>query len=322
MGVNFRDIIPHKQLDFGNLRGKTIAIDALNSLYQFVTSIRSHDGTPLMDSAGNITSHLSGLFYRTGRLLKLGIKPVYVFDGKPPKLKANEIERRRALKKVAHREWEKAKDEGRVEDARKYAVRTSKLTDEMLTDSKTLLEAMGIPYIQAPSEGEAQCAHMTAEGKAWGVGSQDYDALLLGAPRLVKGMTLSGSLELSLIELEDVLKSHNITRDQLIDIAILIGTDFNKGVKGIGPKKGLKIVRENRLGELDFDFDIDEVRQLFLKPEVTDDYDIKWDNVDIKGLIELLSERHDFSEHRIRRSADDMIKSRKELSQQDITKWF
>src|SRR3989338_8067559 len=160
MGVNLKYIIPHRAIEFEQLKGKTIAIDALNSLYQFLASIRQSDGTPLMDSKGNITSHLSGLLYRTSRLMGIGIKPVYVFDGEPPELKKAELEQRKSRKEEALEEWEKAKKEGLLEDARKFAQRTSRFTNEMLIDSKKLLEYMGVPYVQAPGEGEAQCAYM------------------------------------------------------------------------------------------------------------------------------------------------------------------
>jgi len=258
MGVNLKAIVSHEPIDFEDLKGRVIAIDALNSLYQFLASIRQPDGTPLMDSKKRVTSHLSGLLYRTVRLVQIGIKPVYVFDGEPPELKKKEIEERREMKEEAEYEWEKAKREKRLEDAKKFAMRTSRLTEEMLNDSKNLLDYMGIPCVQAPSEGEAQCVHLCIKGDAWAVGSQDYDSLLLGAPRLVRGLTLSGTFELSIVHLNKVLKELNLNREQLIDIAILVGTDFNEGVKGIGPKKALKIVREGRLDEirkeLDFDF--------------------------------------------------------------------
>lgn len=322
MGVNLRDIISHEPLEFEQLRNKTIAIDALNSIYQFLASIRQPDGTPLMDSHGNTTSHLSGLFYRTGRLLKLGIKPIYVFDGEPSKLKRKELAKRKSRKEAAMAEWKRAKREGRIDDARKYAVRTSRFTDEMRQDSIKLLKCMGIPYIQAPSEGEAQCVHVCKHGEAWAVGSQDYDSLLLGAPRLVKGLTLSGNLELSKVEIDNVLKELGITRQQLIDLAILVGTDFNEGIKGIGPKKALKIVRENRIGELDLGPDVDEVRELFLRPKITKTYELSWRGVDADGLVDLLCGGHDFSETRVRKTVQDIEKSMSEFSQQDLNKWF
>lgn len=322
MGVNLRDIVPHEPLNFEDLKGKVIAIDALNSLYQFLASIRQPDGTPLMDSKNRVTSHLSGLLYRTVRLIQLGIKPIYVFDGEPPKLKEREIMQRRELKENAHYEWKKAIKEERLEDAKKFAQRTSKITEEMLDDSKKLLKFMGVPYVQAPSEGEAQCVELCKRNDSWAVGSQDYDALLLGAPRLVKGLTLSGTFELTMVYLEGVLSELQITREQLVDIAILVGTDFNDGIKGIGPKKALKIVRENRLGEIQFDFDFTEVKNIFLKPVVTDDYGLEWKNPDIDSMVEFLSKEHDFSGERVRRAGENLTTAFKEFSQKGLGEWF
>ncbi len=322
MGVNLRDIILHEPLTFDDLRGKIIAIDALNSLYQFLASIRQPDGTPLMDSKGRVTSHLSGLLYRTVRLVQLGIKPVYVFDGKAPELKKHEIQHRKELKEEAEYEWKRAIKEKRLEDAKKFAMRTSKLSEEMLKDSKNLLEYMGIPYVQAPAEGEAQCVYLCKKGDAWAVGSQDYDSLLLGAPRLVRGLTLSGTFELSIIYLDKVLRELKLTREQLIDIGILVGTDFNEGVKGIGPKKALKIIREEKLNEIQLDFDIDEVRDIFLNPRVNDDYTIKWKEPDTEKLVEFLGKEHDFSEERVEKASKNLLEALKESSQRDLSSWF
>ena len=321
MGVNLRDLIDQKPIELSHLSGKTIAVDALNSLYQFLASIRQPDGTPLMDSAGNVTSHLSGLFYRTVRLLKLGVKPIYVFDGKPPELKMAELGRRRKVKEHARRQWDKAKAEGRLADARKYAMRTSKLTGEMKEESKQLLGFMGVPFIQAPGEGEAQCAVLVARGDAWACGSQDYDALLFGSERVVKGLTLSGELELKIIDLAEVLAGLGISRGQLIDVALLIGTDFNEGVTGIGPKKGFAAVKEGKMGEFDVP-NLSELRELFTKPDVVSDYEIKWGNVDTEGLVGFLSREHSFSEDRVRRTARDLANAYKEFQQANLSNWF
>ncbi|RLI90735.1 MAG: flap endonuclease-1 [Candidatus Altiarchaeales archaeon] len=322
MGVNLRDIVPHEPISFYDLKGKVIAIDALNSIYQFLSIIRQPDGTPLMDSHGRITSHLSGLLYRTTKLVELGIRPVYVFDGKPPELKRREIMERDEIKREAELEWQKALDERRLEDAIKFAKRTSRVTDEMLEDSKKLLEFMGIPYVQAPSEGEAQCSHMCKKNDAFAVGSQDYDALLFGAPRIVRGLTLSGKLELEIIHLDKVLNELNINMEKLIDIAILIGTDFNEGIKGIGPKKALRIIRDNKLSEIEFDFDIDAVRRIFLEPEVTDEYKIEWSQPDENALIGFLCREHNFSEQRVKKASQNLKNALKEFSQRDLSAWF
>jgi len=322
MGVNLGDIIPKKEIGFDELSGKTIAVDALNSLYQFLASIRQYDGTPLMNKDGEVTSHLSGLFYRTGKLLKMGIKPIYVFDGKPHALKKQELKRRKEAKLEAQKKWEKAKAEGRLEDARKYAKRTSKMTSEMVEDSKQLLSLLGVPYVEAPGEGEAQCSLLVVRGDAWAVGSQDYDSLLFGAPRLVRGLTLSGMMELGFVDLEEALTGAGLTRKQLIDVALLIGTDFNEGVRGIGPKKGLDAVVSGKISEMDLGFDLGMLEDVFLKHPVTEEYEISWDRVDEKGLVDFLTKKHDFAENRVKKTAHEFEESYRELTQQNITKWF
>jgi flap endonuclease-1 len=322
MGVNLRDIVPQRPIDFQGVSGRTIAVDALNTIYQFLASIRQPDGTPLMDAKGNVTSHLSGLLYRTTNLVRMGIRPIYVFDGRPPELKYKTLKARSERKREAQEEWDKARQEGRLQDAMKYAKRTSRLTEDMLQDARKLLTFMGIPHLQAPSEGEAQCASMVLKGDAWAVSSQDYDSLLFGAPRLVRGLTLSGKMELGIIDLQEALGALGISREQLIDLAILVGTDFDPGVHGIGPKKALKAVKEGKVASIPVEFDFDEVREVFLRHPVTDDYDLASGGVDAKGLLEFLSEEHGFSDERVRRAAAELEAAYRANSQQTLSKWF
>ncbi|MGC8993036.1 MAG: flap endonuclease-1, partial [Thermoplasmata archaeon] len=302
MGVDISDIIESREIEMEDIRNKSIAIDGYNTLYQFLSIIRQPDGTPLMDEKGRITSHLSGLFYRTVNIMEAGIKPVYVFDGKPPELKQKTLEERNERRKISEEEWKKALDEGDVEKARLYAQASSRLTKEMVEDSKKLLDLMGVPWVQAPSEGEAQAAYMAIKGDVYASASQDYDSLLFGTPRLVRNLTITGKRKIprknvykeikpELIVLEEVLKNLGITREQLIDIGILIGTDFNEGVKNIGPKKALKYIKEygnieNLMKEKDIVIEnLNEIRIIFLKPEVTDNYKIEWKDYDEDGLI-------------------------------------
>ncbi|MBU0762330.1 MAG: flap endonuclease-1 [Candidatus Altiarchaeota archaeon] len=322
MGVNLKDIVDAKQINYADLSGKTVAVDALNSLYQFLASIRQPDGTPLMDSKGNVTSHLSGLLYRTTNLIKFGIKPVYVFDGEPSELKKKTLQKRREAKEEAQKKWEQAKSEGRIDDALKYSKRTSKLTREMGDEAKKLLTYMGVPWTQAPSEGEAQCTHIVLRGDAYAVASTDYDSPLFGAPHLVRGLTMSGKMELSQLDLEDTLKKLELTREQLIDVAILVGTDFDDGVYGLGPKKALKTVKEGGIGELQLDFNLDDIRDVFLNHPVTDEYDINYRKIDEDGLVNLLSNEHDFNIERVKRAATELSKAYRENTQQNISKWF
>ena len=328
MGVKFRDIVSPESIKFEQLENKIIALDAANIIYQFLSSIRQADGTPLKDQNGNITSHLSGILYRTSSLIDKGIKPVYVFDGTSDILKKGTQDKRREVKEESQKQWDKALEEGRIEDARKYATRSSRMSREIIEGSKKLLELMGVPYIQAKGEGEAQASYMVEKGDAWAVGSQDYDCILFGAPRMVRNLTITGGkANLEIIILEKVLKDLEITREQLVDIAILVGTDFNIGVKGIGAKTGLKLIKEcdnifNVLEKQDVQLEIEPeiLRDIFLKHEVVSDYKLQWNNPDIDGVLAFLSGEHDFSEPRVLSALDKFKKI--DNKQKSLTDWF
>jgi len=349
LGVNLKDLIPDKVKtivdDLRMLRGKIIVIDGYNALYQFLTAIRQPDGTPLMDTQGRVTSHLSGLFYRTINIIEHGIKPAYVFDGKPPEIKAEEISKRKKLREDAAKRYEEALKRGDLEAARRYAMMSAKLTDEMVEDAKKLLEAMGIPYVQAPAEGEAQAAYMAKKGDVWASASQDYDSLLFGSPRLVRNLTITGKRKLprkdvyveikpEIIELHLLLKELGITREQLIDIAILIGTDYNPdGIKGIGPVKAYKLIKEYRsldkiprallAGE-----SIEElikIRDYFLSPPVTINYKLEWREPSFNKIKEILIDEHDFNPDRVKNAFDRLMKAYREYikgKQLGLESWF
>jgi len=349
LGVNLRALVPDgaiKVVSLRDLAGKAIAFDAYNALYQFLSIIRGPDGRPLMDSSGRVTSHLSGLFYRTVNLIELGIKPIYVFDGKPPALKEAEIKRRMEIREEALIKYEEALRAGRLEEARKYAQQAARLKDDMVEEAKRLLTLMGVPWVQAPSEGEAQAAHIVRRGDADLCASQDYDSLLFGAPSLVRNITISGRRKLpgrdeyvevvpEIIELEALLRALGITREQLVDIGILVGTDYNpKGVKGIGPKRAYELIR--RYGSLEkaieagaidesaFPVEPSEIKRIFLEPDVTDDYAIGWSEPDVEGVVGFLCEERDFSEDRVRkalrRAQEGLRKARKKVVR--LTEFF
>ncbi len=341
MGVQLGDIVPRQKIELEQLRGRVIAIDAMNSLYQFLAIIRQRDGEPLRDSRGRVTSHLSGLFYRTTNLIELGIRPVYVFDGEPPKLKRLTIEARSLLRAEAAEEWAAALRAGRIEEARKFAQRAGRLTDEMVVGATRLLDSMGVPWVQAPSEGEAQAAHLVQLGDAWSVASQDFDSLLFGAPILVRNLTITGrrklpgkdayvKISLELIELGGALLELGITREQLVDVGILVGTDYNEGIKGIGPKKALDLVKKHRSienimrTELREKFEADplDVREIFLKPVVTAKYKIKWGEPDQAKIKDFLCGEHDFSEQRVQGAVDRLLKGKREREQVRLEQWF
>ena len=259
MGVVLTPIITKDTIALDELRGRTLAVDGNGELYQFLALIRLRDGTPLRDSKGRTTSHLSGLFYRSTRLMAdHGVRLTFVFDGEPPPLKAQEIAKRRAGRQRYEEERAAALARGDVATAYSKATMTSRLTREMVAEARELLRLMGVPTMQAPSEGEAQAAHMAATSdQIWAAASKDYDSLLFGAPRLVRFLTISGKEFLpsqgtfrpivpETIVLERLLDGWRIDREALVDLAILVGTDFNDGIKGIGPKKALALVQAAR----------------------------------------------------------------------------
>jgi flap endonuclease-1 len=342
MGVQLSEIIKPRPIEFRSLAGKKIAVDAMNSIYQFLSSIRQPTGEPLKDSRGRVTSHLTGLFYRNVNLLEYGTMPVYIFDGRPPELKRAVTEKRKEIRSEAREKWKTALAEGRMEDARTYAQQASRLTPEMVEDSKRLLGYMGMPWIEAPGEGEAQAAFMANKGEVWAAASQDYDSLLFGAPRLIRNLTISGKRKLpkkniyvdvkpEILYLDEVLKSLEITREQLVEIGILVGTDYNpKGVAGLGPKKALALIKEHKeakagLNEksLEIDFDIDKIKELFLNFETTTDYELEWDFPDTQKTLGLLCDEHDFSPERVKKGLARLEeKTTDAKSQKSLDSWF
>lgn len=343
LGVNLRSLIPIQRIALEDLSGKVVAIDAYNAIYQFLAIIRQPDGTPLKDTTGKVTSHLSGLFYRTSNLVELGIKPIYVFDGSPPALKRAELERRREVKVKAAVKYQKAVAKGKLREAFKYAQATSSMRDYMEDDSKRLLSLMGLPWVQAPSEGEAQAAHMTKRGDADYCASQDYDSLLFGAEKLIRNLTISGRRKLpskkvyvdvvpELMELRKALEHLGITHEQLIDVGILTGTDFNPdGIEGLGPKTALKLVKKYRTLEsalpqikaAQFPVEPRQIREIFMNPEVTEVYELNWGAPDEEGIVDFLVRQKDFSEERVRKAINrtqeltDKLKGKTTLE-----KWF
>lgn len=341
VGVQLGDIVPKQTIELEQLRGRIIAIDAMNSLYQFLAIIRQRGGELLRDSKGRITSHLSGLFYRTSNLIELGVQPAYVFDGEPPKLKRRTVEERRVMRREAAEGWTAALKAGEMEEARKFAQRAGQFTDEMINNAKTLLDRMGIAWVQAPSEGEAQAANLVQRGDAWAAASQDFDSLLFGAPVLVRNLAITGRRKLpgkdvfievtpEVIELQKLLDELQITREQLVDIGILIGTDYNAGIKGIGPKKALELVKKHESIEKimkteygdKFEVDPLEVQEIFLKPNVSPKYKLKWREPDPENIKEFLCEMHDFSESRVQTSIERLLKGLRERKQVKLEQWF
>jgi len=340
MGLDLKPLLIREKTKLEAFTNKIVAIDAYNAIYQFLAIIRGPEGLHLTDAQGRVTSHITGLFYRNINFLSLGIKPVYVFDGKPPSLKSAEIEHRKQTKKDATVKYERAVSEGNMEDARKYAQQTTSMKDGMIQDSKHLLDLFGIPYVQAPSEGEATAALLTTTGQADVAASQDFDSILFGAKKLVRNFTNSGrrklpnrntyiEIEPEIIDYQKNLVELGITREQLIDVGILIGTDFNPdGFERIGPKTAIKMIKEyGRLedvkqiqGQLE-QIDYNAIRKIFLKPEVANVDKIEFDEIRYDDIIDYMSNERSFSRDRVNSSLNRLKKSLEKKSQ-TLEKWF
>jgi len=342
MGLQIGEIIPKKEITFSQLKGKTIAVDAFNTLYQFLTTIRQPDGTPLKDSQGNVTSHLSGLFYRNMSLLLEGIKLIYVFDGQAPLLKEKTREKRRQQKELAFQKYKQALEEEDIQSMGKYARSETYLDEKKINESKALLTAMGIAVIQAPSEGEAQASVLTKNNQAYAVSSQDYDCLLFGAPLMIQNLSLAKKRKTPTgykeilpqgIELKNVLNELEINQEQLICLGILSGTDYNPGgVKGLGPKKSLKLVKEYKTKEKIFDalqtdeklkqrytldFDWQEIYHEITNPAIDKQPTITFPQLDKQKIKEILTQK-EFSEQRIDSQLDKLKEIEKQKNQKTL----
>ncbi|MBW6442247.1 flap endonuclease-1 [Patescibacteria group bacterium] len=346
MGLNIKEIIPRKEIKISDLKDKTVCVDAYNMLYQFLSTIRQPDGTPLMDNKKRITSHLSGIFYRNINLLSEGLKLIYVFDGKPPLLKSLTHQRRGELRDIAKERYGEAKQSEDFEAMKRYSSQLTRLNEEMIQESKELLEAMGVAVIQAPSEGESQAAYLNRTNREiYATVSQDYDSLLFGATRLVRNLglarrrkTFSGWVEINpeIIELDRVLNLLEIGLDQLICLGILIGTDYNpRGIPGIGQKKALEIVRRYKQPFLIFKsieeqmmnlseedrFNWQDIFQLFHEPEVNNE-EIQFKELDEEKIKKILVDKHDFSHERVDKHLKKLFELKEKKKQKDLTGWF
>lgn len=342
MGVNLSDLTEPKSMEMEDLRGKKVAIDTYNIVYQFMSAIRQPDGYPLCDSKGRTTSHLTGLLHRTASLIEAGIEPVFVFDGKPHPLKQATLDGRKERREKAEQEWKDAVERGDMKTAHTKAQQTSRMTDEVKESAKELIRYMGLPIVDAPSDGEQEAAYICRRNDVWATASQDFDSLLFGTPVLLRNLTMTGrrkvpgkdiyrEIKTEVIDSEEFLRNLGISREQLVDMCILMGTDFNTGIKGIGPKKALKLVRDNgdlesvlrKIGEDIPDYQ--EIRGIFLDYEGSDDYSVEHGPLDRQAVVDMLTS-YDFSADRVNSALDRIESARKEeerkRKQKALDAWF
>lgn len=341
MGTPIGDLLVKKPFSLDQIANEIVAVDGNNTAYQFLASIRNYDGTPLSDSQGRVTSHLSGFFYRTLNWMEKGIKPVFVFDGPPHPLKEKTLQLRREIRTKAKEEHEAALEAGDMEAAKKFGSRALHLSSDMIDQSKTLLQALGVPVIQAPQDSEAQCAVMVARHEVFASVSQDYDSLLFGCPELIRNVATSGKRKIpgknayaeikpEIISLEESLTVMKLSRQQLIWLGMLLGTDFNDKIPSIGPKTAMKLIQkatsfENIIKEAGktIDFDPKNIEDIFWKPQATPPAPLKFESPNIEKVRSILCDQFEFSPERIDSTLNKIVEKENEKSKQKtMSSWF
>ena len=341
MGTPIGDLLVKKPFSLDQIANEIVAVDGNNTAYQFLASIRNYDGTPLCDSKGRVTSHLSGFFYRTLNWLEKGIKPVFVFDGPPHVLKEKTLKLRREIRTRAKEEHEAALEAGDMEAAKKFGSRALHLSSEMIDQSKTLLQALGVPVIQAPQDSEAQCAVMVARSEVVASVSQDYDSLLFGCPELVRNVATSGKRKIpgknayadikpEVILLDECLQKLKLTRQQLIWLGMLLGTDFNDKIPSVGPKTAMKLIQKATSFEgiiqeagKEIDFDPKSIEDIFWHPQATPQTPLKFESINGDRVKSILCDEFEFSVDRIDSTLNKIIEKEAEKSKQKtMSSWF
>eukprot|EP00461_Guttulinopsis_vulgaris_P002547 UN02548 len=318
--------------------GRKIAIDASMCLYQFLIAVRQ-GGEQLAAEDGEVTSHLQGMFYRTLRLLDNGIKPVFVFDGKPPELKFNvELQKRAERREKAEEELKVAQEAGDQDEMDKLNKRLVKVNRGQNLEVQRLLTLMGIPWIEAASEAEALCAELAKRDIVYATATEDMDALTFGTPRLIRNLLAAESRNLPVIEitLDKVLQGMGFTYEQFVDYCILLGCDYTVSIPKVGPAKAFEMITDHgniadaiphlptERYTVPKEFHYKEAAKLFIEPEVGDVDNIKfdWKLPDQEGLIQFLCGEKGFQEERVRSGIKRMLDSRKHMTQQRLENFF
>jgi len=347
MGVAIGKLIEESKEKFefnNNHKHKKFGFDAYNILYQFLTTIRGIDGEPLKNANGDITSHLNGLFYRMLNLLSNNIDIFFVYDGKSIALKEKTQEKRRSRKELAKESFNDAVLRGDLEDMNKFSKRITSIDEKIISESKELLSAMGVSIIDAPSEAEAQISYLTITNFLDYTVSQDFDCLLFGSPNLLRNLTVSRKKKIpskniyvdvnpEIIYLDQVVDKLNISREKLIWLSMLIGTDFNDKVEGVGPKTALKLVLEHDTFEgiektlkeknKAVNFDYKEIQDIFINPIVDKTPNILTSDFDRKKIENILIDKFNFSQERVVNSLDKFITEKSDSDKQKtIDQWF
>ncbi|XP_057656698.1 flap endonuclease 1 [Diorhabda carinulata] len=333
------DVAPQalKENELKTYFGRKVAIDASMCLYQFLIAVRA-EGAQLTSSDGETTSHLLGTFHRTIRLIENGLKPVYVFDGKPPEMKSGELSKRQEKRVEAQKALDKATETGDAADVDKFNRRLVKVTKQHAVEVKELLKIMGVPYIDAPCEAEAQCAAMVKAGLVYATATEDMDALTFGSKVLLRHLTFSEARKMPIqeIHLDKVLEGLQLKQEEFIDLCILLGCDYTDSIRGIGPKRAIELIQkhksiENIIKNIDKEkyvvpenWNYEGARDLFRNPEVSEvpETELKWSEPNEEKLIKFLCGDKNFSEDRVRNGCKKLMKARGNSTQSRLDGFF
>ena len=323
--ADLRDLAAIESIPFDRVRGSAVAIDAHNWLYRYLTTtVRWTHEAVYTTADGEAVPNLIGTVQGLAKLFAGGVTPAFVFDGGVTELKQAEIEQRHERKEHAAEREADARERGDVVEASRMTARTQSLTATILETTRELLALLDVPVVEAPAEGEAQAAHMARTGTVAYVASEDYDTLLFGAPLTLRGLTSDGEPEL--MDFAATLETHDLTWEELVDIGILCGTDFNEGVSGIGPKTALRLVAEH--GDLWSVLEAEEgyvenadlVRELFLDPDV-ESVDLELDadpEPDVGAARAFVTEEWEIPESEVERAFERIEES---ITQTGLDQW-
>jgi len=273
--ADLRDLASIREVAFEEIEGSVVAVDAHNWLYRYLTTtVKWTSDEAYTTPDGTEVANLIGIVQGLPKFFEHDLIPVMVFDGAVTDLKADEVADRREKREQAEKRRAAAAERGDTVEAARLEARTQRLTDTIQQTTRDLLRLLDVPIVEAPAEGEAQCAHMAASGTVDHAGSEDYDTLLFGAPTTLRQLTSKGNPEM--MDLAATLEDLGVDRQGLVDIAMLCGTDFNEGVHGVGPKTAVSAINEHGdlwgvLDERDAEIPhAAEIRELFMNPPASD----------------------------------------------------
>ena len=293
------------QKKYKDYSGKVIAIDASLKIYKDLTAMRK-SGKDLTTKEGVVTSHLHGLLFLINKLLINKITPVIVFDGKPPEIKKGTLKKRADVKKLASNMLEENLVNLSMEEKITYFMQSTKISPEIIKDTKTMLTTLGISYIDSPEEADAQMVCLLQNKLAYAVATEDMDLLTFGADRVLKNFFATKEDEITEIDRDKMLKELKLTSKQFIDLSILMGCDYLPTIEKVGLVKSYDYITKYKSLEEIFkkvdqpeNYNYEEVRNYFenamSKCTVPTEDELKVTLTNNNDIYKLLVDKYEFN---------------------------